>query len=181
MKKLSFIYLLLMSFNTYAADTSSNITLTNSSGSSVNISGIYIQSFASTAACNNIVYGNFPSAKKAYGVMWKDQIIAAGASQNLGANLLYQMISQMNFTYVMNSAGGSNCTPGEGQCDAGDTPNTDKWCIKLGLTKGSVVGVGENIADGDDLLPLINSQQVIITCSDVTATCVADTPSTQTF
>jgi len=181
MKKLSLIYLMLMSFNTYAADTSSDITLNNSSGSSVSLSGIYIQSFASSAACNNIVYGNFPSAKKAYGVMWKTQTIAAGSSQNISANLLYQMISQMNFTYSMNSAGGANCTPGVGQCEVGDAPNTNQWCIKLGLTKGSVVGVGETIADGDDLLPLIDSQQIIVTCSDLSSTCVANTPATQAF
>jgi|JI10StandDraft_1071094.scaffolds.fasta_scaffold1432118_1 hypothetical protein len=171
----------LFSFNLNAAETSSNITLHNTSGSAVSVRGFYIQKFASGGSCTNISYGSFPSAKRSYGSIWRTHSVDAGSSKSLGANTLYQMLSQATYVYTINSLGGANCTPGVGQCDAGNAPNTNQWCINLGLSKGTPKGGGELIDDADDLLPLLSSLEIKISCDDTTATCVADTPTTQDF
>ena len=179
MKKILFLFIFCAT-NLFAEDSSSNITLVNAGAFTQVIKGFYIQKLATSNSCNALVgEATTPANGVSLGAMWKELRLTPGETHEIGASFLYQMMHQMLYpVYILNPIGGSQCTPGSGKCMAGDAPNTAQWCINLGISTGAPVGPTQSIGAGD-LLPLVDSVQIKITCDDSTFTCTADLPTTQ--
>jgi hypothetical protein len=175
-------FLILSSFNAQATDSTSEITIRNSSGSTTyNISGFYIQQLATGGACNALAgHSATPTHGSAFGAMWVPATISPAGTYVIGANFLYQAMTHLLVQVYQLS--GANCVPGAGDCRAaGAGPNTNQWCIKLGVVKGTPVASTAAIAEADDLLLLADSTQIIVTCNDEEITCIANTPTVQDF
>jgi hypothetical protein len=181
MKKIIFLLLAGLSFtHAIAEDSSSKITIKNSSSSTQQVTGIYVQRLATGNSCDVLAGNtNTPTHGTSWGALWKKMTFASGDTQTLGANYLYQMVHHLLYqTYL----GGANCTPGVGQCAMfTSNPNTNKWCINLGIIKGPSVRVSGAISGSNDLLSLAESTQIKITCDDSKLTCTANTSVSQNF
>lgn len=179
MKKIFLLLLIISGFTqAFAEDTSSKITIKNSSSSTQQVTGIYIQGLATGNSCDVLTGNtNTPAHGISWGALWKKMSFASDDTQTLGANFLYQMMHHLLYQTYM---GGADCTPGKGQCVV-LAPDTNKWCINLGIVKEDSVRVSGAINATNDLLSLAESKQIKITCDDVKLSCVANSAVTQSF
>ncbi len=179
MKKVILISLALFVSNAFAVDTTSKITIKNATNlTTYEVSGFYIQQLTTGNSCD-VLSGNThtPSHGTAHGVIWKPVKLAPNDTMELGANFLYQMMSQLLYQTYENS--GPDCTPGSGQCAVGNIPDTNQWCIRLGVIKGSPMLPTGAVSSNNDLLSLGHSNQIKISCNDAKSTCRASTEVTQ--
>lgn len=108
---------------------SSNISITNLSGSPITASGLFISSFDinDCSAC----FGGVVSGDNVGGAMISPVTFEANQKLAIGQNYLYNMIYN-GIYYIKNTVGSSPCSlPG---CTwPGDDPNVNGWCISINV------------------------------------------------
>jgi hypothetical protein len=171
-----------------ASATLSNVSIKNTSGAPITVTGIYIYTLSSNPTdCTSSTL--LESEGSPYGTLWAPKVtIAQNATSYIGANYLYNMM--MFFLYeakVEGQTGGNSYTPGNAE------GGNNQWCLWLGVTN-QAVGSGSltSSTGGLDTSNILVQWTVAdpptsftnITCDDSTRTCISNPPvpiSAQTF
>jgi|GEM_PF-4628800 len=161
-------------FAVSSQESASGITITNTSGASALVTGMYIQAaYGSWDCSSNAVDG---AEIYGYGMQWLATNFNNNQSSSIGATYLYNMFSYF-LTNAQLELGGDENTPGS---DAGGGAGV--WCIKLGLidVAGNNLGVGQTIPQlpfalvnlptyDYTLLDSLQTQRIRIQCTNATA------------
>jgi len=194
----------LMTPNDVKNNSLSNVTITNRTGQTVPVSGLYISSFDinECSAC----YGGVVSGDNLGGAVISPLVFRASQMLPIGQNYLYNMLYN-GIYYIRQTAGSSPCAlPG---CSwPGDDPNVHGWCISINVvsrnsnytyshyTNGAhpasstpPYGAAGNSTPFDYKYALINPNTLgtgnacigPITCNDKTLACKVSTAQNESF
>lgn len=182
----------------------SNITLTNNTGASITVSGLFIASF-DINDCSSC-YGGIVSGDNLGGAVVSPLNFKANQTLSIGQNYLYNMLYN-GIYYIKNTTGSSPCSlPG---CSwPGDDPNVKGWCITINVISPNSSYTYSNYTNGpnppantpayshagnsapfDYKYDLIDPNLLgtghaclgLITCNDKTLTCKAATFQNESF
>jgi hypothetical protein len=182
---------------------SSNLNLTNQTGRTVTVNGVYLYAVAwinpgENCTDDTITGGNSNSGQYMAGTIISPISLAANQSVSIGQNYLYNMMYTWIYFGSLNGFGFSCALPG---CTwPGDTGHYN-WCFKLGaespqstythspyLAKVTPFSWPTDSAPefynyAYDLIPNTDHYKWAgpFTCNDVTLTCSATTPQSQAF
>jgi hypothetical protein len=180
---------------------SSNLNLTNKTGSALTVYGLYIYGIAWINPGENCTNGIMPgqnSVQNSYmaGTITAPIPIAADQSVPIGQNYLYNMVYTWVYWYSIN--GGTPPCKLPGCTWTGDT-GPFNWCFQLGSESPQASYTSspypanvtpfswptDSLIDNYayDLIPNVNNYSWLgpFTCNDKTLTCTATTPQSQAF
>ncbi len=162
-------------------DSASGLTIKNTSGSSVNVTGIYLTSLDIADPLNpHPCFGSIVAGANAFGALWAPVDVPAGGVVEIGKNYLYN--SMLAFLYQTTQVVGSVpvTTPGA-PFPASDPP---LWCTRLGLTKSAPLPQVSAIPLLDTLIVhnfSDEAEEILISCDDTQQSCTTTIPSEQSF
>ena len=166
--------------------TSSGVSIKNTGGSSITVTGIYIYNLTSNPSdCTTSAL--FESEGNPYGALWSPKVtMTQNQTKSIGANYLYNMM--MFFLYGAYVAGQAAQIYTPGNAEDGNS----HWCLWLGITNQTVgtnsLTCSNCALESSNILaqyispadPLISFTNVV--CDDATRLCsTSDTVQPQPF